>query len=110
MTAKTKTIWYQQGDVIIEPAELPRDIEPIAPGERGHVLEAGSGTGHAHVVTRPDFTTVYRAGGDRYVVAKRAFTVSHEEHKSITIPPGTYRVRGVREYDHFEEEARRVID
>ncbi len=25
-------------------------------------------------------------------------------------PPGDYVVRGVREYDHFAEEARRVID
>jgi len=106
---KTKP-WYQQGDVIIEPAVAPKNAETVAPTPRGHVLEDSVATGHAHVIARPVHTTVLKAGVERFVIAKRAFTVSHEEHNPITIPPGVYRVRGVQEYDHFEEEARRVID
>lgn len=36
--------------------------------------------------------------------------VVHEEHYPVEVPPGDYQVGRVREYDHFAEEARRVID
>lgn len=102
--------WYQQGDVIIEPASPPEQAELVPPEKRGHVIESSVTTGHAHLIAKPGYVQQLKAGQDRYLVAKRAFTISHEEHKSITLPAGSYRLRGVREYDHFEEEARRVID
>jgi hypothetical protein len=36
--------------------------------------------------------------------------VVHEEHRAFSVPPGTYRIGAVREYDHFAEEARSVLD
>lgn len=105
-----KTDWYQQGDVIIEPAEAPAQAELIKPGARGHVLEDSATTGHAHRIAKPGHVKQLKVAAQRYVVAKRAFIVSHEEHNPIAVPAGTYRLRGVQEYDHFEEEARRVID
>lgn len=34
----------------------------------------------------------------------------HEEHNTIEIPMGVYKLSLVQEYDHFKEEARNVID
>jgi hypothetical protein len=45
-----------------------------------------------------------------YMDAPNGATMFHEEHQPITVPPGTYVVRIVREYDHFSEEARYVAD
>ena len=45
-----------------------------------------------------------------YCEALSPFTVTHEEHNEITIPPGIYRIRRVREYFHFDEDVRFVAD
>lgn len=102
--------WYQQGDVIIEPAnELP-DGQAVPAKEHGFVLAEGEVTGHAHRIEDIAGVQFVEKDGMFYIQNKKSVTVRHEEHKPITLPPGTWRVRGVREYDHFTEEARRVID
>lgn len=96
---------YQQGDCLIETCAVPAR----AKARNGNVLAEGEATGHAHRVEgeaellelgRRLFLRVLR--GDCRVV--------HEEHGPITVPPGEYEVRRVREYDHFAEEARAVMD
>jgi hypothetical protein len=37
-------------------------------------------------------------------------TVSHEEHKTLKVAPGIYRVGKEREKDHFAGVVRKVID
>ncbi len=106
-----KRDWYQQGDVIIEPVEsLPDNGTAVPPKPRGYVLAEGEVTGHAHVIDRVADLEFVEKDGMFYLCNKKPVTVRHEEHKPITLPAGTWRVRGVREYDHFAEEARRVID
>lgn len=129
---KTKS-WFQQGDVIIEPLsarglQFPTDGKPMTQKDgRGYLLALGEVTGHAHaleaiegveVVEAPQKVLVMRNGREeqeevRYfvrVTAKKGATLRHEEHHAHVLPPGDYVVRGVREYDHFTEEARQVID
>ena len=48
--------------------------------------------------------------GTLWIDAKEAFSVTHEEHKPVAVPCGTYEVRIAKEYDHFSEEARSVAD
>ncbi len=36
--------------------------------------------------------------------------IEHEEHNTIILPPGDYEIGQVKEYDHFKEEARAVVD
>ena len=80
----------------------------------GVVLVEGETTGHAHVITDPvdlENCDVYVDNyGNLYVEAKKSLKVSHEEHATIEIDEGIYRVRQVREYDHFAEEIRYVRD
>lgn len=111
MTTKTDARWYQQGDVIIEPvADLPAEAKKVEAKPRGYVLAEGEVTGHAHVIDRVADIEFVEKDGMFFIKNKKPVTVRHEEHKPVTVPAGTWRVRGVREFDHFAEEARRVID
>lgn len=47
--------------------------------------------------------------GKTYVVSNGA-ELFHEEHKTIKLPAGAYRLDHVQEYDHWLEESRQVID
>ncbi len=108
---KTKVIYYQQGDVLIEAVDsIPDQAKRTPAKERGFVLAEGEHTGHAHVIDRVANIEFVEKDGFHYIINSGPVTVTHEEHKPITIPPGTWRVRIVQEYDHFAEEARAVQD
>ena len=96
---------YQQGDVLIETAAIPKE----ATRTRGRVLAEGEATGHAH---RVEGDAEMLGLGERIFlrVLSNDARVVHEEHRPIALPPGEYEVRRVREYDDFTEEARRVRD
>ncbi|MDQ3804297.1 MAG: hypothetical protein M3416_10750 [Acidobacteriota bacterium] len=74
------------------------------------VLREGEATGHAHRAVEED-VTLHIAGGQLYMrVPGGGARVVHEEHRTQVIPPGDMAVGGCREMDHFEEEAREVVD
>ena len=99
-------VWFQQGDVTIKPVEsLPEGAEPVA----GRVLREGEATGHAHVATG-EGVQLFMRGGTLYMRVPSGTEVVHEEHAAINVPPGVYEVGAVREYDHFAEESRVVLD
>ena len=102
----------QQGDVIIESiAVIPNDTHEGKLKNGSIVLAEGETTGHAHRITEIE-GLIFKEGDDGmfYLQNFHDLKVTHEEHKTITIPPGTWKVRKVREYDHFAEEARAVAD
>jgi hypothetical protein len=37
----------------------------------------------------------------RFLSAGKKFTITHEEHKSLTIPAGNYRIHIARDYDYL---------
>jgi hypothetical protein len=100
----------QQGDVNIESCDsIPKDAKPL-PLENGlYVIARGETTGHKHAL-EADGVEVYEKDGLMYVKVSREVQLKHEEHKPVTIPRGTFKMWGVREYDHAKEEARRVQD
>lgn len=107
----------QQGDVIIEVADIPKGAKKIDKGHfahllgiRGYVLAEGETTGHAHCISDVENVEMVEKDGMFFIRVLKDVTVTHEEHKPVKIPPGIYRVRKVREYDHFAEEARDVRD
>lgn len=130
---KSEVTWNQQGDVIIEPLSVrglafPTDGKPMTQKDaRGYLLALGEVTGHAHaleniegveVIEAPRKILVTRDGREEQedvrffvrVTNPKGAKLSHEEHNAHVLLPGEYVVRGVREYDHFAEEARNVID
>jgi len=75
-------------------------------------LAEGEATGHFHAAVADD-ARVYDLPGipDTLALAAPSGTaVTHQEHDTIIVPPGNYSRSIVREYDHFKEEARQVVD
>ena len=99
---------FQQGDVLLLSASIPPEVTPKPDG----ILARGEVTGHAHRLAEATDGLLYEAeDGTLYLrVGAKGATITHEEHRPITVPPGDYRVGRVQEYDHFAEEARRVRD
>ena len=97
---------YQQGDVLCKTISIPAGA---GKKDGKKVLAEGEATGHAHVV---EGDAELLELGDRLFlrVLSGNARVIHEEHKPIEIPPGEYEIERVREYDHFREEARQVVD
>ena len=101
-------MFYQQGDVLIESAQIPTTAKKS--NKNRIVLAEGETTGHAHVISDTNNCTAFESDSELYLRVTNEVTVSHEEHNHISIAPGNYRVRKVQEYDHFLEEARQVQD
>ena len=99
----------QQGDILIEAAGVPAGAKPVTRRDGRIILADGESTGHAHAVVA-DTAVAYEADGTLYLSVDADTDVVHEEHGTVTLPPGEYRVRHVREFDHFAEEARDVQD
>ena len=87
---------YQQGDVLIE------KVEEIKGKKLNHlVLARGEVTGHCHEITAGE-AELYEEEGILYLRVKgEEATLTHQEHKTIKIPKGDYKIRKVREYDHL---------
>ena len=96
---------YQQGDVIIQ------KVSEVKGKKLKHLtLAKGEVTGHHHTITEGE-AELYDHEGTLFLrVNSEQATLTHQEHKPITLPKGDFIVRRVREYDHFSEEARRVRD
>jgi hypothetical protein len=110
--ADEQPLQFRQGDVLLLgvpaiPADATRQTR------RGRlVLAEGEATGHAHAILEPD-AREFRVGDERFVLVRSAAQLIHEEHATIDLPPGAYRVVIQREYRPAalaENAWRRVID
>jgi len=103
---------YRQGDVLIIATDHIPDGAATVRRDRGRVILAyGEVTGHAHAIDHPDATLLaHEALKDRFlqVLAAGGVELRHEEHATITLPPGDYVVRRQREYT--PEAIRQVAD
>lgn len=100
--------FVQQGDVLINRVEtFPEGLLEL----KTNVLQEGEHTGHAHRLYGDGFTVFEEPKTKvKYLRVVELVDLKHEEHKAFKIAPGDYRIGIVREYDHFEEEARNVRD
>lgn len=100
-------MFYQHGDVLIVAVDgIPGGAKKL----KHTVLAEGEATGHHHVAVGDDLELREDENGVLWLSNPNGCTVTHEEHKQIAVPPGEYKIDFVKEYDHFEEEARRVMD
>jgi len=79
--------------------------------ENNHLAE-GEVTGHYHAAAGKEVVVFEEVFGDNSLQlnAPQGSEVTHQEHKTIVLPAGTYRTGQVLEYDPAEEEAREVRD
>lgn len=104
--SKNVGVQYRQGDVFIERIEqLPENVKKVARDSGRVVLAYGEVTGHAYAIADADvelFENEDVAKTDRFLVIgeaiKNGASLIHEEHSTITLDPGIYRVRRQREY------------
>jgi hypothetical protein len=96
----------RQGDLLFIPAEIlsadiPTDHRLAAVSGR-ITLALGEATGHHHAVLATPDVEVYAADlaeeADRFVRALSAATIVHDQHGTLTLPPGDWVVRRKREH------------
>lgn len=97
----------QQGDVLLFSGKIPAGAE-INEAFDG-IVQHGEATGHKHQLHGDGFR-LYTKGDKRYLRIVKPTALRHEEHREIMLAPGDYRIGIVREYSHFDEEAREVVD
>lgn len=105
-------IHYRQGDVLIERVgSLPAKRTKLA-REKGRVILAhGEVTGHAHAISEKHcdlFESAEQIGVTFLEVREAVAALKHDEHSTIELPPGNYRVTRQREYS--PEAIRNVAD
>ena len=95
---------YRQGDVLlvpVAPSEVPSAALATPVDRRGRfVLARGEATGHAHVVAGPGLRVLADpVDADLlFVDVPTKGVLTHDEHGSIHLPSGHYRVIRQREY------------
>lgn len=95
---------WRQGDVFIAPiSSIPKEGKLRQSG----VLVEGELTGHSHRVADLRRAEVLEAGDDLFLrVLADSVKIIHQEHGTIELPHGAYRVWGQREYS---PEAIRIV-
>lgn len=76
-------------------------------------LALGEKTGHKHVISVLDHNDLQawkQLEGGWIITLKTEGTLVHNQHGTLKIQPGTYRVGQEREHDYFAEVTRRVVD
>jgi hypothetical protein len=101
---------YAQGDILLEEVENATPVE-VMPHDRDGaiVLARGEITGHRHtfhsgnVVMFRDAALARDVPPQLYLghirIDATPAELQHEEHATVTLPAGTYRVRRQREWD-----------
>ena len=100
---------YRQGDVLVQRVEeIPADVTPVKRESGRIVLAHGEVTGHAHAIKNRAAKFYETSTGERYLSLPKESTLDHEEHSTIVLPAGKYRV--IRQREYHPEEIRNVAD
>lgn len=99
---------YRHGDVVIK--EIDKDKLPAGAQKLSHLtLALGEVTGHSHRISSGQ-AALSKFNNKTYLeIQDKLATLTHEEHKEIELPTGTYEIIIQREYDD-EKEWRNVLD
>lgn len=104
-------MFFQQGDVLIKKvASIPKNTQKINPKNGRYILAEGEATGHTHAICDTEKVEMFEKDGRLWVGIKEEVEIKHEEHGKIKLPPGDFEISKVKEYDHFSEEAKEVLD
>lgn len=106
-------MFKHQGDIPFAPYHGKIEGE-LVKHNGSHILALGEKTGHKHVISVPDpkDMTIYKTEIGEWIVDLRATgTVTHNQHGTITLEPGVYRVGREREIDWFSQGIeKKVVD
>lgn len=105
-----KTQHYRHGDLTLHPCKEIQGKEVKHSGS--FVLAEGETTGHKHTIVaeKPGDLVINQDKNGYYITLLSKGTITHEEHNTIHVEPGTYRMYNEREMDWFSKSVRKVID
>lgn len=91
---------YRHGDVLLERIDtLPGDKRKL----QHTILAHGEVTGHCHRIQGNDVASLYESSGELFLEVKApSADLVHEEHNTISLTQGFYRVWRQREYSPKE--------
>jgi len=95
---------YRQGDILMIKAEEYK-------GDKldSTIIQEGEATGHAHRIADPATAELFGVRGvAEFIVVNTAADIVHEDHNTITLDEGIYRI--VRQREYSPRENRRVLD
>jgi len=99
---QTQATQYRQGDVFLGAIEkLPKGTKAAKKENGLIVLARGPVTGHTHAISSKNVQLRHLGEGEtmrRFLVAKAAATLKHQEHAAIKLKPAIYEVTIQREY------------
>jgi hypothetical protein len=84
----------RQGDLLFIPSSIPVGTTEVEDG----VVARGEATGHNHRIRSRAEGILLMLGTAMYIKALRETPIDHEEHKTVTLPVGDWRVQRQREY------------
>ena len=100
---QTREVQYRQGDVLLIAVDaIPGSTVPVPRDQGEIVLAYGEVTGHRHAIAEPHAELL--ALPDQEIERRFLRVVGgeaglrHEEHDTITVPPGSYQVVRQQEY------------
>jgi len=115
---KKKRLLIRQGDVLlVQVDELPEGLTKVKRHGGRIVLAEGETTGHAHAIADrgADLYELVTPGDvaemrERFlrVEAEAGVELAHDEHTTLSVPPGNYRA--VRQREYAPDEIRQVAD
>ena len=88
---------YRQGDVLLQKVTQLPDNALETECEGFVILQFGEVTGHKHAIST-NFAKLFTAKGQRDLEVQTGAQLVHEEHGTINLPQGYYRVIQQREY------------
>lgn len=115
------TVFIRQGDILLEQIDtgIVRAPSNMTPINNSRTLALGEATGHHHSFTNPQQQVLlYRDAKNGkptepelvQVVSEEGATLTHQEHKAIHVPQGTYKVVREQEYNPFLKQLQRTVD
>jgi hypothetical protein len=110
-----------QGDVLFTKLDINiTELKEIKPNKRGFVLAEGEATGHAHRIEATERAELFeyfdfdlQETCMLLKILQDDTEVKHEEHQSLFLNKGTYRVSQINEYDPWAkigEQIKKVRD
>lgn len=100
----------RQGDVLMLAAkQIPSDAVDITPKNDRVVIKHGEATGHAHAFYRQPVRLYETPKEERFLRVVETSYLKHEEHSTVEVPPGIYKLPSQVEWTD-DQEPRAVAD
>ena len=94
-----ETPMFRQGDVLLVRVDEAPEGRRVKPQRGRLILAEGEATGHNHSVAVRDAELIDAGAKGVFLrIMAGATTLDHQEHASVTLPAGDYKIVRQREY------------